>query len=193
MCEPCLKGEKVICLAVTEPSGGSDVANIRSTAVLSPDGQHYILNGEKKWITNGVFADFFTVAARTGGRGMGGISLFLVERTFPGITTRQMQCSGVWSSGTTYITFEDVRVPVQNRIGKENEGFRYVMYNFNHERWMLIIECIRFSRDCLEDAMAYAMKRETFGKKLIEHPVIRLKLAHMARQVIALLSCTQRC
>ena len=110
------------------------MANIQCEAKKSSDGSHYIVNGEKKWITNGVYADFFTVAVRTGGKGMGGISLLLIERG-PGVVTKQMKCQGVWSSGTTYITFEDVKVPVTHLIGKENEGFRYVMYNFNHERW----------------------------------------------------------
>ena len=85
-----------------------------------------VVNGEKKWITNGVFADYFTVAVRTGGEGMGGVSLLLVERG-PGVKTTQMKCSGVWSSGTTYIAFEDVKVPVENLIGKENQGFKYIM------------------------------------------------------------------
>ena len=181
---PCLKGEKVICLAITEPYAGSDVANIQCEAKLSADGKHYIVNGEKKWITNGVFADFFTVAVRTGGKGMKGISLLLIERS-EGVTTKQMKCQGVWSSGTTYITFEDVRVPVENLIGKENEGFKYIMYNFNHERWSICVQSCRFARVCLEEAMRYSFKRRTFGKLLIEHPVIRLKLAHMARQVEA--------
>ena len=181
---PCLKGEKVICLAITEPYAGSDVANIQCEAKKSADGSHYIVNGEKKWITNGVFADFFTVAVRTGGKGMKGISLLLIERG-PGVTTKQMKCQGVWSSGTTYITFEDVQVPAANLIGEENEGFRYIMYNFNHERWSICVQSCRFARVCLEEAMRYAFKRKTFGKLLIEHPVIRLKLAHMARQVEA--------
>ena len=139
VCGPCLRGEKVICLAITEPSAGSDVANLKTTAVKSPCGKYYIVNGEKKWITNGVFADFFTVAVRTGGEGMGGLSLLLVERS-EGIKTTQMKCSGVWPSGTTYITFEDVKVPVENLIGKENEGFKYIMYNFNHERWGIVAQ-----------------------------------------------------
>lgn len=96
-----------------------------------------------------------------------------------------MKCSGVWSSGTTYITFEDVKVPIENLIGKENEGFKYVMYNFNHERWTSAAGAIRFSRVCVEEAMKYAFKRKTFGKRMIEHPVIRFKLAQMARQVEA--------
>lgn len=182
---PCLRGEKMICLAITEPSAGSDVANIATTATKTPDGKYYIVNGEKKWITNGVFCDYFTVAVRTGGPGMSGISLLLIERDMPGVTTRQMNCSGVWPSGTTYITFEDVKVPVENLIGKENEGFKYIMYNFNHERWGIIVQATRFARVCLEEAIKYAHKRKTFGKRLIDHPVIRLKIAHMARHVEA--------
>ncbi|KAJ3289504.1 hypothetical protein HDU76_007521, partial [Blyttiomyces sp. JEL0837] len=123
----CLAGRKNICLAVTEPYAGSDVANLRTEAKKTPDGKHFIINGEKKWITNGVFADYFTVACRTGGPGMNGLSLILVERTMPGVTTRHMPCSGVWASGTTYITFEDVKVPVENLIGKENKGFKAIM------------------------------------------------------------------
>jgi len=184
VCGPCLRGDKVICLAITEPYAGSDVANLKCTATKTPDGKHYIVNGEKKWITNGVFADFFTVAVRTGGPGMGGVSLLLVERG-PGVTTKQMKCSGVWPSGTTYITFEDVKVPVENLIGKENQGFKYIMHNFNHERFGVCVQAIRFARVCVEESMKHAFKRKTFGKRLIEHPVIRFKLAQMARQVEA--------
>uniref|UniRef100_A0A6B2L534 Acyl-CoA dehydrogenase n=1 Tax=Arcella intermedia TaxID=1963864 RepID=A0A6B2L534_9EUKA len=180
---PCLKGEKVICLAITEPTGGSDVANLMCEARKTPDGKHYIVNGEKKWITNGVFADFFTVAVRTGGPGHRGLSFLLIEKTMKGVTTRPMKCSGVWPSGTTYITFEDVMVPVENLIGEENSGFKYIMYNFNHERFQIIAQANRLARVCLEVAMKYSVKRKTFGKRLIEHGVIRNKLAHMAKQV----------
>jgi len=182
---PCLKGDKVICLAITEPYAGSDVARLQTTAKKTPDGKHYILNGEKKWITNGVFADYFTVAARTGDEGMAGVSLLLVEKTMPGIKTTQMKCSGVWPSGTTYIIFEDVLVPVENLIGEENMGFLYIMYNFNHERWSICVSAARFARVCFEEAFKYAHKRKTFGKRLIDHPVIRFKFAHMARQIEA--------
>jgi len=181
----CLKGEKIICLAITEPYAGSDVASLRCSAKKTADGKHYIVNGEKKWITNGVFADYFTVAVRTGGKGMGGISLLLIEKEFPGVTTRQMKCSGVWPSGTTYITFEDVQVPVENLIGVENQGFKYVMYNFNHERWGIVVQAARFARVCLEEAFVYGHKRKTFGKRLVDHPVIRDKIAQMARRVEA--------
>lgn len=181
----CLDGTKNICLAITEPSAGSDVANLVTEAKKTPCGKFYIVNGEKKWITNGVFADYFTVACRTGGAGMNGVSLLLVERTMPGISTRHMPCSGVWASGTTYITFEDVKVPVENLIGKENKGFKCIMYNFNHERMGIAIQATRFARVCYEEAMKYGHKRKTFGKKLVDHPVIRNKLAHMARKIEA--------
>ncbi|KAJ3347482.1 hypothetical protein HDU83_002081 [Entophlyctis luteolus] len=180
-----LSGEKFICLAITEPYAGSDVANLRCEAKKTPDGKHYILNGEKKWITNGVFADYFTVACRTGSDGMSGLSLLLVERTMPGVSTRQMNCSGVWASGTSYVTFEDVKVPVENLIGKENKGFKCIMFNFNNERMGIAMQATRFARVCYEDAMKYAHKRKTFGKLLIDHPVIRNKFAHMARQIEA--------
>jgi alkylation response protein AidB-like acyl-CoA dehydrogenase len=164
---------------------GSDVANIGCEAKLSEDGKHYIVNGEKKWITNGVWSEYFTTAVRTGKPGMNGISVLLIERSFGGVSTRQMDCQGVWASGTTYITFDDVKVPVENVLGKENAGFRVIMTNFNHERIGIIIQCIRFSRVCYEEAVKYAHKRKTFGVTLIKHPVIRLKLAHMARQIEA--------
>ncbi|ORZ40013.1 acyl-CoA dehydrogenase/oxidase [Catenaria anguillulae PL171] len=179
----CYSGEKNMCLCVTEPHAGSDVANIKTEARLTPDGKYYILNGEKKWITNGAFADYFSVACRTGGEGMGGISMLLVERTMPGVTTRQMQCSGMWASGTGYITFEDVKVPVENLIGQENKGFKYIMKNFNHERMGIVIQATRFARVCFEEAIKHANRRRTFGKKLIQHDVIRNKLAQMAHRI----------
>lgn len=130
-----LAGDKRVCLAITEPGQGSDVANLDCEAKLTPDGKHYIVNGEKKWITNGIWSDYFTTAVRTGpeGSGMNGLSVLLIEREHGGVSTRKMDCQGVWSSGTTYVTFEDVKVPVGNLIGKHNQGFRVIMTNFNHE------------------------------------------------------------
>merc|ERR1712230_7558 len=179
-----LNGDKRICLAITEPDAGSDVANLTCEAKLSEDGKHFIVNGEKKWITNGIWCDYFTTAVRTGGSGMNGVSLLLIERG-EGVSTRRMDCQGVWSSGTTYITFEDVKVPVENLLGKMDRGFQVIMTNFNHERVGIIIQCLRFSRVCFEESVKYASKRKTFGQKLINPPVIRLKLAHMARQIEA--------
>ncbi|KAJ5579860.1 uncharacterized protein N7459_005845 [Penicillium hispanicum] len=180
-----LAGDKRICLAITEPDAGSDVANLGCEARLSEDGKHYIVNGEKKWITNGVWADYFTTAVRTGKPGMNGLSVLLIEREAGGVSTRRMDCQGVLSSGTTYVAFEDVKVPVENLIGKENQGFKVIMTNFNHERIGIVIQCVRFARVCYEESVKYAHKRKTFGKRLIDHPVIRMKLAHMARQIEA--------
>ncbi len=149
-----LNGDKRSCLCITEPDAGSDVANINASAVKTDDGKFYIVNGEKKWITNGVFSDYFLVAVRTGppNSGMNGISMLLLEKdSMPGITTRKMSVMGGFMSGTTYVTFEDVKVPVENLIGIENQGFKSVMSNFNHERLGIAISGIRNSRVCLEE------------------------------------------
>ncbi|KAJ3417081.1 hypothetical protein HDV05_006940 [Chytridiales sp. JEL 0842] len=182
---PVLRGEKTIALAITEPYAGSDVANIQCTATLTPDGKHFIVNGEKKWITNGVWADYFVTACRTGKPGMGGISLLLIERNTPGFSTRPVHCQGNVGGGTAYVMMENVRVPRENVVGKENKGFICIMKNFNHERLGICISAIRSARVCYEEAMVYANKRRTFGKLLFEHGVIRNKLASMARQIEA--------
>lgn len=109
-------------MAITEPGAGSDVANIETTAVR--DGDYYIVNGEKKFITAGMNADYFTTAVRTGGPGMEGISMLLIEKTMPGVSVRRLKTQGWWSSTTTFVKFENVRVPVKNIIGEENKGFR---------------------------------------------------------------------
>merc|ERR1712232_1069062 len=121
----------------------------------------------------------------TGPAGMNGLSLLLVEKDMPGVKTRKMKCSGVWSSGTTYVTFDDVKVPKGNLLGKENQGFKYIMENFNHERFAICVMTNRFSRVCLEESLKFANKRKTFGKTLVQHPVIRWKIAEMARMIEA--------
>jgi alkylation response protein AidB-like acyl-CoA dehydrogenase len=112
---------------------------------------------------------------------MFGVSLILIEKTMPGIVTRKMKCMSGGVSGTTFISFENVKVPVENLIGEENEGFKAIMFNFNHERLMICMGALGSARLCYEDAMRFAHKRRTFGKTLIEHPVIRAKLANMIR------------
>ena len=128
----CLAGEKIICLCITEPGAGSDVSNLQCTA--RDAGDHFVVDGNKKWITNGIYADYFTVAVRTGPPGSAhkGLSMLLLEKSMPGITVTKMDCMGVWPSGTTYIEFDGVKVPKANVVGKLNEGFKQVMYNFNH-------------------------------------------------------------
>mmetsp|Transcript_30735 Transcript_30735/g.43024 ORF Transcript_30735/g.43024 Transcript_30735/m.43024 type:complete len:181 (+) Transcript_30735:406-948(+) len=152
-----------------------------------------MVNGLKKWITNGIFCDFFTVAVRTSGKGMNGISLMLLEKGMPGLVTKKQKCQGMWSSGTTFIIMEDVKVPVENLIGEENQGFNYIMNNFNHERLSMCSQANRMARVCLEESMKFAHKRKTFGKRLVDHPVIRNKLAHMARQVEATHAWLEQC
>jgi alkylation response protein AidB-like acyl-CoA dehydrogenase len=181
-----LSGKARICLAITEPSAGSDVKNISTTAEKTPDGKHYVVNGEKKWITNGMFSDYFMTTVRTGGPGAAGMSMILIPRSLNGIMTRKIEIGAGTMSATTYITFEDVRVPAEYLVGQEGMGFRYTMSNFNHERLWISFQALRGSRICLEDAMSWCRKREAFGKTLIEQPVVRHKFGHMARQVDAL-------
>lgn len=178
-----LRGEKISALAITEPSGGSDVANLKTTA--KKDGSHYVVRGEKTFITSGMRADFYTVAVRTGGPGMGGISLLLIERDTPGFTRTPLKKMGWWASDTATLHFDDCRVPVQNLIGQENAGFMGVMLNFNDERLGLSASAIGFARTAYEEALDYAWQRETFGKKLIGHQVLRHKLVDMAQRIEA--------
>ncbi len=168
-------------LAVSEPEAGSDVAGLRTTAVR--DGDFFIVNGSKKWITSGTKAKYFTVAVRTGTSGGGGISLLLMERGMPGFEIKRMKTTGWWISGTAHLTFDNVRVPVKNLIGVEGQGFRAIVHNFNHERFVLAATSNRYSRVMLEDAIRHARTRKTFGKRLIDHQVIRHKIAEMATRV----------
>lgn len=177
-------GKKVHCLCITEPYGGSDVASLRTTAVKK--GNVYIVNGEKKYITGGCKAAYYTVAARTGGAGMFGVSLLLLENGMKGITVRRQPTQGWLASNTGYVTFEDVEVPVGNLIGQENQGFIYIMYNFNGERMAMAIACARYARVCLEEAVKYARKRVAFGGPLSQKQVIRHKIADMARRIESL-------
>jgi acyl-CoA dehydrogenase len=186
-----LKGLKLIALCVTEPSGGSDVANIRTRAVR--DGDHYVVNGEKTYITTGYRADYLTVAVRTGGAGAGGLSFLLIEADSPGVTRAKLPKMGWWMSDTASISFADVRVPAENLIGAENSGFAGIVTNFNNERLGMAAQAIAFSRVCIEDAADWAMNRETFGKPLIKHQVIRHKLAEMVRQVHASSALLDNC
>ena len=179
---PCMRGELVSALAITEPFVGSDVAGLRCTAEKTPCGKFYIVNGAKKWITNGTFADIFVVAVRTGAKGNKGISMLLVERS-EGVSTKIIHTSYAPSAGTAYIEFNNVKVPVENLMGKEGEGFRLVMHNFNHERWVIAVNVLGQARGIIEDCFKWAKQRKVFGKALIDQPVIRFKLASMVSQL----------
>ncbi|KAK5194577.1 hypothetical protein LTR92_005820 [Exophiala xenobiotica] len=173
-----LTGKARTCIAITEPQAGSDVAGIQTTAVKSSDGKKYVINGEKKWITNGIWADYAPMAVRTGGLGPQGISLIVVPlKDYPGVKMRRLQVMGQQTGGTTYIELDDVRVPVENLVGKEGEGMKYIMTNFNHERMLISIGVTRQARVALSTAVEYAMKREAFGKTLMDQPVVRHRIA----------------
>jgi acyl-CoA dehydrogenase len=178
---PVLAGEKIAALAITEPSGGSDVAAIRTSA--RRDGDHFVVNGEKTFITSGMRADLYTVAVRTGGPGAGGISLLLIERDTPGFSRSLLDKMGWWMSDTATLRFDGCRVPAANLIGEENGGFRAIMENFNGERLMLAVGAYGFAQACYEEALAWARARKTFGEPLIGRQVIRHKLVDMRMRI----------
>nr|WP_151638101.1 MULTISPECIES: acyl-CoA dehydrogenase family protein [Noviherbaspirillum] len=178
-----LAGQKISALAITEPGGGSDVAGLRTTAVL--DGDYYIVNGEKTFITSGIRADYFTVAVRTNPdvKGAGGVSLLLIEGDTPGITRTPLDKMGWWASDTAHLHFEDCRVPAANLLGVENEGFRIVMRNFNSERLFMAAGAYGFAQVCYADALDWARQRRTFGLPIVERQVIRHKLVDMSMKI----------
>lgn len=172
--QECLTGRKTMCLAITEAFAGSDVAGLRTTAEKTEDGQHYIINGTKKWITNGTFADYFVTGCRT----EKGFSVILVPRC-EGIETKKIKTAYSPAAGTAFIEFDNVKVPVRNLLGTEHKGFAVIMSNFNHERWAMSASVIRWMRTITEECLKWANQRIVFGKALIEQPVIRAKLASM--------------
>lgn len=179
---PTLAGETIGSLAVTEPGGGSDVAGIRTTAVR--DGDHYVVNGAKTYITSGVRADFVTTAVRTGGPGHAGISLLVVEKGTPGFTVdRSLRKMGWHCSDTAELSYVDVRVPVENLVGVENSGFYQIAEQFVVERIGLAVHAYGIASRALALAAAYAQDRDTFGKPLVANQVVRHKLVEMHRQV----------
>ncbi|KAK8068230.1 acyl-CoA dehydrogenase NM domain-like protein [Apiospora saccharicola] len=179
--------ETNFCLGITEPSGGSDVGNLRTAATKSEDGSHYVVNGTKKWITGSPWATHMTTAVRTGTptSGIAGISLLVIPLSSAGITIEKIHNSGQNAGGASWVRLHDVRVPVDHLLGAENAGFKLIMTNFNKERFVLAVSCNRHARTCLSTALAYALERETFGQPLVNHQVIRHKLATLAREVEA--------
>jgi len=169
-----LSGEKYISLAISEAFAGSDVAGLRCTATKTEDGKHYIINGTKKWITNGTFSDYFTVGCKTDK----GLTVFLVERD-DNVETKAIKTSYSTAAGTAYITFDNVKVPAGNMLGKENKGLLVILSNFNHERFVMACGAARGARFIVEECFKWAHQRKVFGKPLIEQPVIRQKFAHM--------------
>lgn len=180
-----IAGEKISALAITEPSGGSDVAALRTTAVR--DGDCYVVNGEKTFITSGMRADYITTAVRTNpqAKGAGGVSLLLIEGDTPGLERTELKKMGWWASDTATLRFTDCRVPIGNLVGEENEGFKRIMVNFNSERLGMSVMACAFAQVCLDEALAWARERHTFGRPLAERQVIRHKLVDMATRIDA--------
>ena len=169
-------------LAITEPSGGSDVARLKTTA--RRDGDHWVINGTKTFITGGMKSDYFVVGARTGGEGLQGISLFFVPEDTPGFSRTLIERKmGWWASDTATLYFDDVRVPAEYMLGTENLGFIQIMNNFNYERLTLVAGVLGMMKVCFDESVKWARERETFGRPLIKSQVIRHKLADMSAHI----------
>lgn len=179
---PVLAGEAIACLAVTEPSGGSDVANIRTRALR--DGDDYVVTGSKLYITSGVRADYITTAVRTGGEGAGGVSLLVIDRRSPGVTVSAPLAKMGWlCSDTAEITFDGVRVPAANLVGEEGSGFVQIMTQFAPERLSLAVQAYATAQRCLDLTIAWVRDRETFGRPLAARQVVQHRIAQMATDV----------
>lgn len=173
-------GKKFICLAISEAFAGSDVMGLKTTAQKTEDGTHWIINGTKKWITNGHFADYFTVGCKTDD----GLTVILVERG-EGVETSQMKTSYSSAAGTAYVTFDNVKVPVENTLGPEGGGIFVILSNFNHERWAMSTTSVHGQRTVVEECLKWISQRKAFGKPLASQAVIRSKLAAMISRVEA--------
>ncbi|MDZ7698679.1 MAG: acyl-CoA dehydrogenase family protein [Deltaproteobacteria bacterium] len=179
---PVIRGEKIAALGVTEPDAGSDVAGIRTRAQRQSD--HYVVTGSKTYITSGVRADQLTCAVRTGGEGYGGLSLLIIPSNSPGYSvSKKLRKMGWWASDTAQIFFDECRVPVDNLLGEEGQGFYGIMENFQRERLQLAVMANMTARMALEASLRYAQERKAFQRPIAGFQVTRHKLADMATQV----------
>ncbi len=181
---PVLRGEKVAALAITEPGGGSDVASLRTRA--RRDGDHFVVDGAKTFITSGARADLVTVAVRTGAEGYGGVSLLVVERGTHGFSVgRELKKMGWWASDTAELHFDGCRVPAENLVGEVDGGFAVIMQNFAVERVLLAAQCVAIAALAYDESVRWARDRVAFGKTLTGFQVTRHKLAEMATRIAA--------
>ena len=178
---PVLAGEKIAALAITEPGGGSDVARLACSA--RRDGDAWVIDGEKTFITSGIRADWITLAVRTGAKGAAGISLIAVPGDSAGLERSPLAKMGWWCSDTAQLRFTNCRVPADHLIGEENSGFRAIMENFNGERLLMSAGAAAFAQVCFYEALAWARERKTFGSALVEHQAIRHKLMDMRMRI----------
>ena len=179
---PTLAGELIGALAITEPGGGSDVGHLRTTATR--DGDHYVVNGAKTYITSGVRADYVVTAVRTGGPGAGGVSLLAVEKGTPGFeVTRKLDKMGWRSSDTAELSYTDAVVPAANLVGAENSGFAQIAQAFVSERIAMAAQAYSSAQRCLDITVQWCRDRETFGRPLISRQAVQNTLAEMARRI----------
>lgn len=178
-----LRGERIAALAITEPGGGTDVSALKTTA--RREGDEYVIDGEKIFITSGMRADWITVAVRTDlqNKGPMGISMVVVPGDAVGLSRSPLQKMGWLCSDTAQLRFDGVRVPVSNRVGEEGEGFKIILTNFNGERLGMSAMALGFSECCYDEAVAWAQQRKTFGTALVDHQVIRHKLMDMKMRI----------
>lgn len=179
---PSIAGEKIGCLCITEPFGGSDVAGMRTTAVK--DNGYYVLNGSKTFITNGVYSDYLVVAAKTapelGGKGM---SIFIVDRDTPGVSATKLDKLGWRASDTGEIAFDNVKIPAQNLMGEENKGFGYIMQHFASERLIMGINAHARAEYAIEYTLEYMKERTAFGQSIDKFQALRHKMAERSAEV----------
>jgi acyl-CoA dehydrogenase len=180
---PVLRGEKIAALAITEPGGGTDVSALRTTARL--EGDEYVVEGEKTFITSGVRADWLTVAVRTDPKNKGpmGISMLMVPGNAPGVSRSPLKKMGWLCSDTAQIRFDGVRVPARYLVGEEGAGFKMILTNFNGERLSMAALSLGFAQCCYDEALSWARQRKTFGTALVDHQVIRHKLMDMKMRI----------
>ncbi|RJO76701.1 acyl-CoA dehydrogenase [Nocardia panacis] len=179
---PTLAGERIGSLAITEPGGGSDVSHLRTTA--RRDGDHYVVNGAKTYITSGVRADYVVTAVRTGGPSSGGVSLLIIDKDTPGFTVgRKLEKMGWLASDTAELSYVDARVPVENLVGPENSGFLQIAGAFVSERVGLAVQAYSSAQRCLDLTLEWVRARETFGRPLISRQAVQNTVTEMARRI----------
>ncbi|WP_026915406.1 acyl-CoA dehydrogenase family protein [Christiangramia portivictoriae] len=179
---PAIEGEMIGCLGISEPFGGSDVAGMKTTAVKK--GDHYVINGSKTFITNGVYADFYVVAAKTDPeKGNKGMSMFLLDKEFSGISASKLNKLGWRASDTAELAFDNVKVPAENLLGEEGMGFNYIMQHFALERLIMGVNAHARSEFALEYTLGYMKEREAFGRSLDKFQALRHTVAEMVSEV----------
>jgi len=179
---PSILGEKIGCLCITEPFGGSDVAGMRTTAIK--DGDHYVINGSKTFITNGVYSDYLIIAAKTDPDSKhAGMSIFVIDRDTPGVSATKLDKLGWKASDTGEIAFDNVKIPAENLMGEEGKGFPYIMQHFALERLIMGVNAHARAEYAVDYAIQYMSERQAFGKTIDKFQALRHKIAEMASEV----------